>query len=99
MLTKDEFERRFQANYLIDGFGFDRMTIHSPCPFCAAPDFHVYKLDTMMAVMGKETVCKECGRGFRVDWQDEPSVTTGHFGQTSGDDPPDYITIPRARSR
>jgi ribosomal protein S27AE len=98
MLTKDEYEKRFKENYRVEGAGLD-MQIHAPCPFCGAPDFHVYRLDQLQEVTGKETVCKECGRGFRAHWQNDASTTTGGFVQTCGDDPPDYVPIPRATEK
>lgn len=96
MLTKEEYEKRYHDNYRLEGFGLD-MKVHQPCPFCAASDFHVYRLDQLQEVTSKETICKECGRGFRVDWKNDPTTTTGAFVQTCGDDPPDYVPIPRAR--
>jgi hypothetical protein len=99
MLTQDEYEKRFKDNYRVEGFGFDGMTIHSPCPFCAAPDFHVYKLDTMMSVTSKETVCAECKRGFRIEYAEHGNTTTGRLLQTCGDPAPPYIPIARPRER
>lgn len=97
MLTKEEYERRSHENSRVDGYGLDGMTIHSPCPFCAAPDFHVYTLITMRDVTSRETICKECKRGLRVDILDGATSTVATFWQTCGDDPPDYLPkFPRA---
>lgn len=96
MLTKDEFEARFEANYRIEGFGLG-MKIHSPCPFCGAPDFHVYMFATMMSVMARETVCKECNRGFRAAIKVDANGIDCRPYQTRGDDPPSYIPIARGK--
>jgi hypothetical protein len=96
MLTKDEYEKRYSESYRVEGFGIDGMTVHSPCPFCAAPDFHVYTLLEMQAVTSKETICKECGRGFCMTYTQDGDTTTARLLQTCGDDPPPYIPIGRA---
>lgn len=98
MLTKEQYEERFHANYRVDGFGFEGMTIHSPCPFCAAPDFQIYTLLTMVEVTSKETICKECGRGFRIEYTEAGNTTNARPMQTCGPDRPPYIPIGRAPS-
>jgi hypothetical protein len=89
-MTKQEYEKRFSDNQQITGRGLDT-TMHMPCPFCAAPEFWVYKIMEMQKVVREGAVCKECGRGMKAI---EIKVNGGfglEFIQTQGDPPPPYV--------
>ena len=93
MLTKEQYEARCVENSKVSGYGIEGMTIHVPCPFCAAPDWLSYTLPTMHEVLGEGATCKECGRGARVLFDNRtPNVSRFGFVQTSGDDPPPYLS-------
>jgi hypothetical protein len=98
MLTKDEYENRYQENQALSGFGLEVKT-HLPCPFCAAPEFLVYPIwppDEHQKALEKGADCKECGRGMRVVYTaNTQSMLAFKMVQTKGDDPPDYILIGR----
>lgn len=86
------------AAYFIEGFGFE-VTIHSPCPFCSHPDFHVYRVLEVEQEIGKEHVCRHCGRGSKTEYvQRDESQTVIRMVQTRGDDPPAFLKpyFPRA---
>ena len=95
MLSRDEYEKRYNDNYRLEGYGLT-MLVHSPCPFCAAPDFNVYTLDKMQEATCKETVCRECGRGLRIDYADDGTTLSSRMMQTCGEPGPSYVPIPRA---
>ena len=95
-MTKEDYEKRFGENYRIEGFGLD-VTIHSPCPFCAAPDFMDYKILDVRQALQEEHVCAECGRGMKGTVADAVhDEVTVQVHQTQGEDPPPFIPIPRA---
>lgn len=93
--TREEYEIRFNANTYADGEGME-LSLHVPCPFCAAPDFVVGKLLELEMLVKLEQVCQECGRGVRLQLKD--IVLRGgqrgvsyEFLQTQGDDPPPWV--------
>lgn len=95
----DEYMRAFTDNSKVKGFGFDT-TMHTPCPFCAAPDFHVFKITQTEQELDKERVCTQCGRGMTVvtSTSDSGSSKRFSFYQTSGPDQPEWLEpkMPRA---
>jgi hypothetical protein len=109
--SREEYEERFHANQKITGFGLDT-TMHMPCPFCAAPDFMVYRvIDTETApdfmvyrVIDTETalvegaVCSECKRGAAIEFSvNTPSNKQFEMVQTSGEPAPDWLPPMRHR--
>lgn len=95
----DEYLAAFTKNSRIDGFGFDTK-MHTPCPFCAAPDFHVFKITHTEQELNQERVCKECGRGMTVltATSEDGRSKRLSFYQTSGPDQPEWLEpkMPRA---
>lgn len=90
-MTKDEYEKRFAENQVIEGYGLET-TVHLPCPFCAAPDFIIHKVVEAEEAYLKGGVCTECGRGAKIEFSvNTPSNKQFEFVQTCGDDPPDYL--------
>jgi hypothetical protein len=89
--TKEAFERRFHENQKIEGFGLDGTTTRMPCPFCAAPDFVVYKILEVTEALAAESVCKECGRGAKALVTKAGSSVSYEVVQTRGDDPPPFV--------
>lgn len=92
--NKAEYEERFALNNKLSGFGVDT-TMHMPCPFCAAPDFMVYRIIETHAALREGGTCVECHRGFRGDVTVTSHGTSCEFVQTCGDDAPDYIPAMR----
>lgn len=96
--TYAEYLQRFQENNKITGLGLN-VQVHCPCPFCAAPDFSVYKVT--QAQQGRHDTCKECGRSLATVV--ERSALGNHIQmavyQTDGPDQPEWLQppIPRAR--
>lgn len=88
--TLDEYNNRFYANSRVDGFGAET-TMHSPCPFCAAPGWVSATAIGTEKAMRTGAVCKECGRGAKVIFTHEPGSVSIEFVQTGGSSPPDYL--------
>src|SRR4030095_6351414 len=86
----DEFNTRFYASLRYTGSGVN-LTCHTPCPFCAAPDFAAWPVLALEHAMTKEAVCTECGRGSRANVVRTSDSTTFTIVQTRGDDPPPHI--------
>lgn len=89
-MTKDEYERLVTANTKIEGYGLD-VTMHLPCPFCAAPDFMLYKVIDANDALRAGAVCKSCGRGMKGIVQESSAETTIEMVQTCGNDPPEFL--------
>jgi bacterioferritin-associated ferredoxin len=91
-MTQEEYVARFQASHKIEGYGIDGMTIHVPCPFCAAPDNLVHKIMDTHEAYAKGATCAECGRSWMTIIH-EHSAQGVRFEvvQTGGDDPPSWF--------
>jgi hypothetical protein len=87
----DEYLGRFRANERCFGYGLD-VSMGMPCPFCAAPDFVVYRVVDVESAMNKGATCKECGRSARALFTHDGPSTSFEIVQTGGDDPPDWLT-------
>lgn|SRR5574337_1306709 len=96
--SMEEFLSRYHSNERIEGFGITGVTIHMPCPFCAAPDFIVYKLIDTHEALQRGGTCAECGRSMQVNVTDTPTAKHMSFVQTGGPDQPEWLEpkIPRA---
>jgi len=93
-----EYLERFHANQKLSGYGLD-VTVHLPCPFCAAPDFMVYKVIDSEAAMVDGSTCKECSRSAAMEFSvNTPSQKAFEVVQTGGDDQPDWLE-PKMRRR
>jgi hypothetical protein len=84
-----EYTERFAANQKISGYGAD-VTMHLPCPFCAAPDFMVYKIIEMEDVTGG--TCKACSRSMAMDQEVVGSTRSVRMFQTGGPAQPEWLS-------
>jgi predicted RNA-binding Zn-ribbon protein involved in translation (DUF1610 family) len=90
-MTREEFERKYKANHLITGYESD-VKVHAPCPFCAAPEFLVWRVLECREVLAAGGVCPECGRGCKAIFRDTfGGGVEMEFVQTSGEPSPDYL--------
>jgi len=96
-----EYALRFFRNQQQSGYGIEGVTMHFPCPWCAARDFQVVRVIDAHEAMTVPMTCAECGRSGR--WAhivDEPGRTVTEFVQTGGDDAPDWLVpAPRREDR
>lgn len=92
----DEFNDRWKHNYKAEGFGFEGVTLHWPCPMCAAPDWHV---GLLMGLYGgvPDTACDACGRTSRIEVEHTPTVTTTRNVFVEGPAPPKWMADMRPR--
>lgn len=87
----EEFQQRFLANQQITGHGMD-VTMHAPCPFCAAPEFLVWKvLETETYLVGRTATCRECGRSARNEFSAPGSSVRIELVQVAGPPPPRWL--------
>jgi transposase-like protein len=83
-----EYTERFAANQKITGFGVN-VTMHMPCPFCAEPDFMVYKIiETEDATGG---TCKACNRTLLIEHEVVGPTRTIRMYQTGGPPQPEWL--------
>jgi hypothetical protein len=95
--SREEWEKRFHENQKISGFGL-ATTMHMPCPFCAAPDFAVYRIIDTEEALVDGAVCKECDRGAAIVFHvNTPSNKQFEMVQTSGPDQPVWLDPPMRR--
>jgi len=92
-----EYLRRFKANEQISGRGLET-TVHQPCPFCASPNFWVYRLIDVRTVLGNEFVCVNCQRGARVLFVNTEGFSKFEIIQTTGPDQPAWL-MPKVRKQ
>lgn len=88
----DELNARFMQNHSITGFG-PAIAISVPCPLCAAAGWAEHKLLEMQEVLSKEHTCKECGRSFKMIFDEQPHSTSFEIVQTAGDDQPEWFPL------
>lgn len=99
--TKEEYERRYMENYRVEGYGIEGVTNHFPCPFCAAPDWHVVRIIDFGVPPGEGTYhskpieCQACGRSARYASQRTGGGVTMGMVQTAGPDPAPWVPIAR----
>jgi hypothetical protein len=94
-MNKQEYEEKLNANQRITGIGFET-TMHMPCPFCAEPDFMIYRVLETEQALDKGAVCKHCGRGMKAILKRSEGGISFELVQTCGDPPPDYVLPLRA---
>lgn len=95
----EEYERRFHASQQITGYGIHGVTMHSSCPFCAAPDWASWPIIDTEAAMQREHTCRECGRSGRFNFRvNEPGHKEFEFVQTGGPDPASWLQPPPRRA-
>ena len=93
--TVEEFNRVFQANTEMTGFGVD-VEVHMPCPFCGAAHWRCTKILDFETNLEQEEVCSACDRGartivrtrFNVEGAEVEKILT--MVQTSGPDGPSW---------
>lgn len=86
----DEFNARYNRNLHYENTGL-QTTTHIPCPFCAAPDFMVFRVLRTTEAMELGGTCRECGRSSRSEVTRKPGEVSFEIVQTGGADPPDYM--------
>jgi hypothetical protein len=95
--TVEEYNTKFRENTRYSGIGLDTV-IHTPCPFCAEPDFMSYKFMEVKEATKKGATCKSCGRTSKAVYTAE---THDHISFemviTGGDDPPPYMKMRRVK--
>lgn len=90
--TVAEYNERFQTNQRVSGHGIDGVTMHIPCPWCAAPGFAEWLVIDSERAMQESTTCTECGRtGHTIFHVNEPGRKEFEFVQTDGPDAPDWL--------
>ena len=97
--TKAEFDARYDENACIRGEGMET-EISLPCPFCAAPDFVVFRMLDAEMIAKLEKVCSGCQRGVVLEVKPIKKNTgvRWEFVQTCGEDPPAYLPEMRRAS-
>ncbi len=95
-----EYLTRFQQAERVSGYGLDT-TIHVPCPFCAAPDWMVYKIMEVEIAGETGATCKECKRSARMPVRTERGAKIIQLVQTGGPKQPDWLEpkIPKEKHR
>lgn len=86
----EEYERRFAQSHKVSGHGFG-VTVHVPCPACAAPDFEVHKIIDAASALESGATCKECKRGFKAIYTRTRNSVSFEIVQTEGDDLPSWL--------
>lgn len=87
--NQTEFNAKAVKNSVTSGYGAD-VAQHFACPGCAEPDWKVCKILTIEDDIVQDSVCKHCGRSFKVLLDKNAGQTTFEFVQTGGDDLPDW---------
>lgn len=96
--SMQEYTERFHANQNVSGFGIET-TMHMPCPFCAAPEFMVYRIIDSEAAMQEGAVCSSCKRGAAIEFSvNTESMKQFEVVQTSGAAQPSWLQ-PQMRRR
>jgi len=90
----EEYAKKFHANQRITGYGLET-TMHLPCPFCAEPDFRVYRVIDSEIAWKEPAVCKHCERGLELVIERTATGTTMQFFQSSGPEQPRWSNMPR----
>jgi len=89
--SQQEYEQTFNANQRLSGSGLDT-TVHLPCPFCAAPDFMIYKIIEADTAMADGATCVQCSRSAALELSvNTPSNKQFEIVQTGGPDQPSWL--------
>ncbi len=88
---------RFGQSQKLSGFGPFGTKSHVPCPFCAAPDWLVFRIIDTEKAMERGAVCGECKRGARAVTTRTAHGLSFHLVQTEGPDAPSYSPFQRER--
>jgi len=85
-----EYLALYNANVRFFGLGY--MTSMSvPCPFCAAPDFMIYKVLEVQKKMEEGATCGCCRRSARAVFSDTPTGKRFEIFQTAGPAAPEWL--------
>lgn len=87
----EEYVERFHAGEKITGFGLE-VTVHMPCPFCAAPDWLVYRVLNVEKAIAEGKTCTECGRTAKTLVRHGEGSVGFEIVQTGGPDQPEWLT-------
>ena len=93
--SMEEYAARFHANEKMEGFGFD-VSVHMPCPFCAAPGWLVYRVIEVEQAIARPSLCRECGRSARALVRREQDSVEFEMVQIGGPEQPEWL-VPRMR--
>lgn len=88
--TREAYDAKAKANTKMSGFGLDT-AMHMPCPFCAAPDFLVYRIVDVETALSAPRVCATCKRGSKAVFTRGAGGVSFEFVQTEGPDGPAYL--------
>lgn len=89
--TRQEYEARYHKSYYVTGRGAD-ITIHHPCPGCAAPEWMTCGIMEVRQAMEAETRCSECGRTFRAVFDDRGDGSVAfQIRKVDGPAVPDFL--------
>jgi bacterioferritin-associated ferredoxin len=86
----DEYNKRSQLSHRVTGFGLDT-TVHTACPFCAAPDWMHHKIMDTETAMARGATCAECGRSARAIISHSNGGVSFEIVQTGGRDQPEWL--------
>jgi len=89
--TVEEYRERAMENIRYTGHGPGETMAHTPCPFCSAPDFMVFRVIDADAALEAGGTCKQCGRSARAIIRRADCATSFEVVQTGGADPPAYL--------
>jgi hypothetical protein len=89
----EAFNKKFNENTKYSG-RYLETTLHMPCPFCAEPDFLVYKIIDVNEALTAGAVCKHCHRGLKGIFNRSANGLSMQLYQTEGDDPPAFLPAP-----
>jgi hypothetical protein len=80
------------ANSVVTGWGIDGVTNHTPCPFCAEPEWLVFRVIDTEEAIKRDTICQHCGRSAKALVRRDTSGVSFEIVQTGGADPPSWLT-------
>jgi hypothetical protein len=87
----EEYSAKVMANMAVTGWGIG-VTNHTPCPFCAEPDWLVFRVIDTEEAIKRDTTCQHCGRSAKALVQRDAGGVSFEFVQTGGADPPPWLT-------
>jgi hypothetical protein len=86
----EEYNARQIENAYLSGQGMD-VKVHTPCPFCAAGDWHEYRIIDVLAQEGETIFCAECGRTGQFNVWSADGSTHAAISLEAGPDVPDFL--------
>ncbi len=95
--SREEFERLFQEQSVIAGFGVD-VAMSQPCPFCAAPGFiDMHVLEVKETLTSRDFTCTGCGLAVRFLVTENGANVVIEMVQVGGPPPPAWMEAPPRR--